>query len=62
MRDSAWPTRAIDPCGDTITIADYHAASFVKLADGVGSDLAAYPNGATDDPQAAPQRVPLPRL
>jgi glutathione S-transferase len=31
-------------CGDTITIADYHAASFVKLAEVIGSDLAAYPN------------------
>ncbi len=31
-------------CGDTITIADYHAASFVALAEVIGSDLAAYPN------------------
>jgi len=31
-------------CGDTMTIADYHAASFIKLAEVIGSDLAAYPN------------------
>jgi glutathione S-transferase len=31
-------------CGDAITIADYHAASYVALAEVVGSDLAAYPN------------------
>jgi glutathione S-transferase len=31
-------------CGDTMTIADYHASSFVKLAEVIGSDLAAYPN------------------
>jgi glutathione S-transferase len=31
-------------CGDTITIADYHAASYVALAEVIGSDLASYPN------------------
>ncbi len=31
-------------CGDTITIADYHAVSYVALAEVIGSDLAAYPN------------------
>jgi len=31
-------------CGNTITIADYHAASYVALAEVIGSDLAAYPN------------------
>ena len=31
-------------CGDSITIADYHAASYVALAEVIGSDLAAYPN------------------
>ena len=31
-------------CGDAITIADYHAASYVALTDVIGSDLAAYPN------------------
>lgn len=31
-------------CGDTITIADYHAASYVALAEVIGSDLAAYRN------------------
>lgn len=31
-------------CGDAITIADYHAASYVALAEVVGSDLQAYPN------------------
>ena len=31
-------------CGDEITIADYHAASYVALAEVIGSDLAAYPN------------------
>ena len=31
-------------CGDAITIADYHAASYVALAEVIGSDLAAYPN------------------
>src|SRR5262249_41144521 len=31
-------------CGDTMTIADYHASSFVKLAEVIGSDLAAYRN------------------
>jgi glutathione S-transferase len=31
-------------CGDTITIADYHAASFIKLAEVIRSDLSAYPN------------------
>ena len=31
-------------CGDTLTIADYHAASYVALAEVIGSDLAAYPN------------------
>ncbi|MBL8349427.1 MAG: glutathione S-transferase family protein, partial [Burkholderiaceae bacterium] len=31
-------------CGDRITIADYYGASFVHLAEVVGSDLSAYPN------------------
>ena len=31
-------------CGDAITIADYHAASYVALVEVIGSDLAAYPN------------------
>lgn len=31
-------------CGGAITIADYHAASYVHLAEVIGSDLAAYPN------------------
>jgi glutathione S-transferase len=31
-------------CGDEITIADYHAASYVALTEVIGSDLAAYPN------------------
>jgi len=31
-------------CGDSITIADYHGASFVHLAEVVGSDLSRYPN------------------
>ena len=31
-------------CGDIITIADYHAAPYVTLAEVIGSDLAAYPN------------------
>jgi glutathione S-transferase len=30
-------------CGDAITIADYHAASYVALAEVIGSDLSAYP-------------------
>lgn len=30
--------------GDAITIADYHAASYVALAEVIGSDLSAYPN------------------
>lgn len=31
-------------CGDAITIADYHTASYVALAEVIGSDLSAYPN------------------
>jgi glutathione S-transferase len=31
-------------CGNAITIADYHAASYVALAEVIGSDLEAYPN------------------
>jgi glutathione S-transferase len=31
-------------CGAAITIADYHAASYVALAEVIGSDLSAYPN------------------
>jgi glutathione S-transferase len=31
-------------CGASMTIADYFAASFVSLAEAVGSDLSAYPN------------------
>jgi glutathione S-transferase len=31
-------------CGDAITLADYHAASYVHLAEVIGSDLTAYPN------------------
>ena len=31
-------------CGDAITIADYHAASYVALAEVIGSDLSGYPN------------------
>ncbi len=30
-------------CGDAITIADYHAASYVALAEVIGSDLSVYP-------------------
>ena len=31
-------------CGDALTIADYHAVSYVALAEVIGSDLSAYPN------------------
>ena len=31
-------------CGDAITIADYHASSYVALAEVIGSDLSDYPN------------------
>ena len=31
-------------CGEAMTIADYHAASYVALAEVIGSDLRAYPN------------------
>ncbi len=31
-------------CGDTLTIADFHAVSYVALAEVIGSDLADYPN------------------
>jgi glutathione S-transferase len=31
-------------CGDRITIADFHAAPYVALAEVIGSDLADYPN------------------
>jgi glutathione S-transferase len=31
-------------CGESMTIADYYAASFVALAELIGSDFAAYPN------------------
>jgi glutathione S-transferase len=31
-------------CGDTMTIADYFASSFVALAEVTGSDFSAYPN------------------
>jgi glutathione S-transferase len=31
-------------CGNAITLADYHAASYVALAEVIGSDLSAYPN------------------
>lgn len=31
-------------CGDKITIADYYGASFVHLAEVIGSDLSTYPN------------------
>ena len=31
-------------CGNALTIADYHAVSYVALAEVIGSDLAAYPN------------------
>ena len=31
-------------CGNDISIADYHAASYVALAEVIGSDLAAYHN------------------
>jgi glutathione S-transferase len=31
-------------CGNAITIADYHAAAYVALAEVIGSDLSAYPN------------------
>ena len=31
-------------CGDAITIADYHAASYVALTEVIGSDLSTYPN------------------
>ena len=31
-------------CGNAITIADYHACSYVALAEVIGSDLAEYPN------------------
>ena len=31
-------------CGRELTIADYYGASFVHLAEVIGSDLSAYPN------------------
>lgn len=31
-------------CGERISIADYHAASYVALAEVIGSDLSAFPN------------------
>jgi glutathione S-transferase len=31
-------------CGEKLTIADYYGASFVHLAEVIGSDLSAYPN------------------
>ena len=31
-------------CGNTITIADYHAVAYVALAEVIGSDLSDYPN------------------
>ncbi len=31
-------------CGNTITIADYHASSYVALAELTGTDYSAYPN------------------
>ena len=31
-------------CGDALTLADYHAVSYVALAEVIGSDLSAYPN------------------
>ena len=31
-------------CGEKITIADYYGASFVHLAELIGSDMSAYPN------------------
>ena len=31
-------------CGNHISIADYHAASYVALAEVIGSELSAYPN------------------
>ena len=31
-------------CGSQVTIADYYGASFVHLAEVIGSDLSAYPN------------------
>jgi glutathione S-transferase len=31
-------------CGEQITIADYYGASFVHLAELIGSDMSAYPN------------------
>jgi glutathione S-transferase len=31
-------------CGNAITIADYHAAAYVAMAEVIGSDLSAYPN------------------
>lgn len=31
-------------CGDALTIADYHAVSYVALAEVIGSDLADFPN------------------
>lgn len=31
-------------CGDRLTIADYHAVSYVALAEVIGSDLSGYPN------------------
>jgi glutathione S-transferase len=31
-------------CGNAITIADYHASSYVALAEVIGSDLRSYPN------------------
>lgn len=31
-------------CGEQLTIADYYGASFVHLAEVIGSDLSAYPN------------------
>ena len=31
-------------CGKAITLADYHAVSYVHLAEVIGSELADYPN------------------
>ena len=46
VMDKCFLARPNNPylCGDSITIADYHAASYVALAEVIGSQLTAYPN------------------
>jgi glutathione S-transferase len=44
MNDHLLGAQSAYLCGDAMTIADYQAASFVALAELVGSDLSVYPN------------------